>query len=614
MNLKSLICILASFSFSCGLSALAFDGSGSLNVQPSTYSAEGAGPSSCSTPVKVGLKTDGSIISKPPLRVAVILEDVNNAIDGGLYGELLFDRDFESGYEAPASSAASAQSGWRVEGDKINFSIATDNPVHSNNPHFARLDVKGGIATMINNGGNAFVNSGFGGIALKKGEPYRLRLKARSTKKIPLELDLTTNHGRKMGSGKITINKSEEWQDYELILTPDDHTPDAELRIIPKNNGVLDLDMVSLFPVNTYNSRENGLRADVATAIAEMNPGYVIFPINVENAANEAGEPLGWKGSVGALEARIHGKSADGAHHTNGFGLFEYLRFCEDIAATPLPVFTVADITPNNHDKILANIIDLIEYANGDSNSQLGKMRTDAGHPSSFRINTIGIMPSTTNNPSLSSAVNGLIAEIKNANPQITVIDLAGPGVTDVSAEGENVGEALKNALRLTSLESDGRNVEMALYSPLLSNRMNGLKKGALIGFSNSDMVTSAAYRVGRIFGENCGDATYNLSLSVDGDNKDDANGKIAAGITKDTKSGDVIVKLVNLLPTEITTEVDLKKLFPGHNGPLNSIRTALTGSPSQDKAIVKTDRVSLDSPFFNIPLAPGSLTVLRIK
>lgn len=286
-------------------------------------------------PLKATLTASGTSKEISPLLMGIFFEDINYAADGGLYGELVQNRDFEYTPGEGRDKEWGPKYAWTVEGDKIDFEISEENPIHQNNPHFARLDVKGGIATLVNNGGNAFVNSGYDGIPLKKGEPYRFRLKARASKNMPVEICLMSDHGRKLATGKIKVKSSRDWKDYEIILTPDEHSDKASLKLVPKMAGTLDLDMVSLFPVNTFKGRENGLRADLAQTLADLKPRFMRFPGGCVAHGNGLDNMYDWKGSIGKLEERKPLYNLWGYHQTRGLGYFEYFQFCEDVGAEP---------------------------------------------------------------------------------------------------------------------------------------------------------------------------------------------------------------------------------------------------------------------------------------
>lgn len=643
-------------------------------------------------PVKGSVVATGQSKDISPLLMGIFFEDINYAADGGLYGELVQNRDFEyNNDERRNVKEWGPDYAWKVEGDKIDFSISTDEPIHPNNPHFARLNVKGGIATLVNNGGNAFVNSGFDGIAVKKGEPYRLRLKARSTKKMPMEINIVSDHGRKVASGKVTVKQSKDWKDYELILTPDEYSPNSTLQIVPKNNGTLDLDMISLFPVNTFKGRENGLRADLAQTLADLKPRFVRFPGGCVAHGNGIDNIYDWKGSVGKLEERKPLSNLWGYHQTRGLGYHEYFQFCEDIGAEPLPVVAAGVPCQNSsapshysHDVItshgqqggipmedmddyLQDILDLIEYANGPVSSEWGAKRAAAGHPEPFNLKYIGIGNEDMITEVFKERFNLLNNGVKKVHPEITVIGTVGPFYEGADYEegwklakeqrvdmvdehyyvdpawliynqdyyddydrngtkvylGEwaahlpgrpsNIETALAEALYLTSVERNGDVVTMSSYAPLLAKDNHTQWKPDLIYFNNTEIRPTTDYETMRLYGENSGNKYFHADVKVDSDN-DKVKARIGSSIVKDEATGDIIIKLVNMLPVETSMDIDITKFYPEGKGAINSVRTVMSGKPADDKASVKTDRVTLDSPFFNIPLAPYSFTVLRLK
>ena len=643
-------------------------------------------------PVKGSVAATGKTKDISPLLMGIFFEDINYAADGGLYGELVQNRDFEYDNEEKRDIKEwGPQYAWEVRGDKIGFTISTDEPIHANNPHYARLDVKGGIATMVNNGENAFVNTGFDGIPVKKGEPYRFRVKARSTKKMPVEIDIISDHGRKVASGKITVSKSRDWKDYELILTPDEYSANSTLHIIPKNTGVLDLDMVSLFPVNTFKGRENGLRADLAQTLADLKPRFVRFPGGCVAHGNGIDNIYDWKGSIGKLEERKPLSNLWGYHQTRGLGYHEYFQFCEDIGAEPLPVLAAGvpcqnSWTPSHYshdavtnygqqggipmedmDEYVQDVLDLIEYANGPATSEWGAKRAAAGHPQPFNLKYIGIGNEDMITEVFKERFNKINKAVKKAYPEIIVIGTVGPFYEGPDYEegwrlakeqnidmvdehyyvdpawliynqdfyddydrngtkvylGEwaahlpgrpsNMETALAEALYLTSVERNGDVVTMSSYAPLLAKDNHTQWKPDLIYFNNTEIRPTTDYETMRLYGENSGNKYLDATVRIDSDN-DKVRARVGASVVKDEKTGDIIVKLVNMLPVEASMEVDLKKFYPAGQGAVNSIRTVMSGKPADEKASVKTDRVSLDSPFFTIPLSPYSFTVLRLK
>ncbi len=48
--------------------------------------------------------------------------------------------------------------------------------------------------------------------------------------------------------------------------------------MLAEGPGTVDLDMVSVFPEDTWQGRENGLRKDLVQLLKEMKPGFLRFP------------------------------------------------------------------------------------------------------------------------------------------------------------------------------------------------------------------------------------------------------------------------------------------------------------------------------------------------
>lgn len=265
--------------------------------------------------------------------IGVFFEDLNYAADGGLYAELVQNRDFEySETDGNKDKSWNSRYAWSVEGKGMTFDVSTEQPVHPNNPHYAVLDVA--------QPGGSFTNTGFDGIAVKEGEKYDFSLFAR------------TPDGR--GSGKAVVRlidplgktiaettvslSSKTWKKREAVLKATATVAQARLVIIPQSAGRYALDMISLFPQKTFKGRKNGLRADLAQAIADIRPRFVRFPGGCLAHGDGVDNIYHWKETIGPLEARKPAANIWRYHQTRGLGYFEYFQFCEDIGAEPLPV------------------------------------------------------------------------------------------------------------------------------------------------------------------------------------------------------------------------------------------------------------------------------------
>ena len=68
------------------------------------------------------------------------------------------------------------------------------------------------------------------------------------------------------------------WEKYTAELVPEKTVDDARLVLLAHGIGRIGIDMVSLFPRNTFKNRPNGLRTDLAQTIDDLNPKFVRFP------------------------------------------------------------------------------------------------------------------------------------------------------------------------------------------------------------------------------------------------------------------------------------------------------------------------------------------------
>lgn len=392
--------------------------------------------------IKATLKVDKENKEISPLLLGIFFEDINYAADGGLYAELIQNRDFE--YKPGEGKGKNWGPLYAWETKHVKSEISQDNPVHPNNPHFIRLSLNGSDKA-------ALINKGYDGISLKGREDYKFSLKGRSDSRLELDVKLVTPEKEIIASAQLTIEPTGEWTDSEVTLTPSQDVSGAELVIEPKGKGILDLDMISLFPANTFNNRENGLRKDLAQTLADLKPQFVRFPGGCVAHGNGIDNIYDWKGSIGSLEERKPLSNLWGYHQTRGLGYYEYFLFCEDIGAEPLPVlaaavpcqnsswpsrFSTDDITRygqqggipmDSLDNYIQDVLDLIEYANGPVTSKWGAKRAEAGHPEPFNLKYIGIGNEDMITEVFKERFIRINKAVKEAYPEITVIGTVGP-------------------------------------------------------------------------------------------------------------------------------------------------------------------------------------------
>lgn len=376
-----------------------------------------------------------------PTMYGLFFEDINYAADGGLYAELVKNRSFEFPQHFM---------GWKTFGK---VALKDDGPFERN-PHYVRLSYAGHPHKQT-----GLDNEGFFGIGVKKGEEYRFSVWARvpegeAAGKIRIELADTKSMGEQQAfaTADLTID-SKEWKKYRVILKPGATHPKAVLRIFLASPQTVDLEHVSLFPVDTWKGHENGLRKDLAQALADIKPGVFRFPGGCIVEGTDLASRYDWKKSVGAVENRPLNENRwqytfphrffPDYYQSYGLGFYEFFQLSEEIGAEPLPVLSCglacqfqntdadAHVPLCNLDSYIQDALDLIEFANGAADTPWGKVRADMGHPAPFNLKFIGIGNEQWGRE-YPERLEPFVKAIRKAYPEIKIVGSSGP-----DSEGE---------------------------------------------------------------------------------------------------------------------------------------------------------------------------------
>lgn len=620
----------------------------------------------------------------------IFFEDLNYAADGGLYGELVQNRSFE--YDAADQLSWNAFSFWTVEqrGEgKGSVVVKMAAPIHPNNPHYVDLTVN------TPGDGVGISNSGYDGFPLKAGEPYAVSLFAHQLfmdepwganntiegRPMPIVVRLEDAKGASLGELSFDV-VGREWKKLAGQITPTHSAAAARVVVLAKAKGGIALDEISVFPVHTFHDRLNGLRADLAQAIAELKPKFVRFPGGCLAHGDGLDNIYRWKDTIGPVEQRKGQRDLWGYHQSVGLGYFEYFQFCEDIGARPLPVLAAgvccqfADASPwmgqqalplGQMPAYIQDVLDLIEWANGPATSPWGAKRAAAGHPAPFGLKYLALGNEDLITPAFTERFRLLFDAVKAKHPEIEVIGTAGaiPDGPDFDrawklAREANVplvdehyykspqwfwdnlhrydgydrkgpkvyvGEyaahdpdkrntlrtALAEAAGCTSFERNGDVVSLASYAPLLARRGHTQWVPDMIYFTATDVYRSANYYVQQLFSTNSGDAWLETAAT---------GGELpklfSVSAVRDSKSGDVIIKLVNGSEATVPLTLELTGLAAGEH---RALKTVLTG-PSLDAVnedgaapvVAPTAQEITVSSGFGMQAPAASLTIIRIS
>ncbi len=382
------------------------------------------------------MKTNKPGAPVQPTMYGIFFEDINYAADGGLYAEKIKNRSFEF----PQNFM-----GWNIFGS---VELKDDGPF-DRNPHYVRLGNPGHAHKWT-----GLENEGFFGVSVEKDHEYRFSVWARTpeggTSNLRVQLVDPASRGERqaVAEAKIAID-SKEWKKYQVTLKPSTTVKDGMLRIfLNKPENTVDLEHVSLFPVDTWKGHENGMRKDLAQKLADLHPGIFRFPGGCIVEGTDLDTRYNWKNSVGPVENRPLNENR--WHYTfnhrfypdyfqsYGLGFYEFFLLSEEIGSEPLPIVSVglacqfqnndehAHVPVDSLDQYIQDTLDLIEFANGDTSTTWGKLRADMGHPEPFNLKYIGIGNEQWG-PEYPAHLEPFLKAVRSKYPDIKIVGSSGP-------------------------------------------------------------------------------------------------------------------------------------------------------------------------------------------
>ncbi len=347
---------------------------------------------------RITVQTDRPGAAIRPTMWGIFFEDINFGADGGLYAELVKNRSFEF---------PDRIMGWgRIlrEGSE-GYIYIERYPQEQVNAHFLRMRVgKTGQ-------GFGLSNEGFRGMGIREGKDYRFSVLARLTDSasMTLRVELVGAGDRKLAEAKLD-GFSSQWDMYTAVLHAQTTELKARLNLFVEGSGTLDLDMVSLFPVDTWKGRANGLRADLVQMLADLKPGFLRFPGGciVEGRSLDVryqwkttiGDPAERKLIVNRWNTEFNHRLTPDYYQSFGLGFYEYFLLSEDLGAEPMPIlncgmacqFNTGELAPLDElGPYVQDALDLIEFANGPADRGWGRKRAEMGHPEPFGLELLGI-------------------------------------------------------------------------------------------------------------------------------------------------------------------------------------------------------------------------------
>ncbi|PKB16480.1 alpha-L-arabinofuranosidase C-terminal domain-containing protein [Flavobacterium sp. 5] len=633
---------------------------------------------------KLEVNTSKTITKIEPTMYGVFFEDINFAADGGLYAEMVKNRSFEfddrlMGWKQPKS-------------DKHNYNTESGIAVpvqfsqKGTNHNYCRVTVKDAKGYEI-------INEGFRGMGVKSGAKYNLTLKAanQSGTISKIIVQLIDKDNKVLGESSIAVSGN-SWKEYTTQLTSNATEAKAKLRFTFEGTGVIDLDMISMFPEDTWKGRKNGMRKDLVQLLYDMQPGFLRFPGGCIVEGRTLAQRYQWKKSVGAVEDReilinrwnteFEHKPTPDYFQSFGLGFFEYFQLSEDIGASPLPIlscgmacqFNTGELVPMDKlDPYVQDAIDLIEFANGGTDTPWGKVRSDMGHPKPFNLKFIGVGNEQWG-PDYIERFKVFEKAIKSKYPNITIVSGSGPfpegdyfeyaqtelkklnaeivdehyykspewfrknvtrydnydrkgpkifageyaaqSVAIASPENKNNWEcAFSEAAFMTGMERNAEVVHLTSYAPLFAHEEGWQWTPDMIWFNNLESFGTPNYYVQKMFANNKG--TDLLAITQDGKALIGQNDLFASAV-KDTNTKEVIVKLVNTSAKAQDISIDLKGTKLESKGKIITLASSDLNDENSfsnpKKLSPKESEYTLKGEKAALNLPAYSVTILKLK
>ena len=350
---------------------------------------------------------------------------------------------------------------WRKivpEGSFAAFGIHDNDPVATENPHYATVEVEHAPAALD--------STGWDGMVFRAGETYDFTawMRVRSESAMPVTVSLRGDDGNIIAENTITVSVS-AWTTYQASLTVPEHG-DAGSSVATQGNIASGLRrrrrhrprLRHLEPRTTYHGLKH-FRPDLVEALADLKPRFMRFPGGCITHGLGMDNMYHWDRTIGPVEHRPHNFNLWGYHQSFRIGYYEYLCLCETIGAKPLPVLPAGvscqntsqgpvPVAQEDMPAYIDEVLHLIEFCNGSTATEWGAKRAAMGHPEPFGLEYLGIGNEDLIDDVFKNRFQQIFDAVKAAYPDIVVVGTVGP-----APSGQDYEEGWKYAREAESAD-----------------------------------------------------------------------------------------------------------------------------------------------------------------
>ncbi len=523
--------------------------------------------------------SENSMIPVKQNGVCLSLEDVNYAFDGGLYAEMLENRNFEA-KEVRANGGTISLSpggtfGWEPwpKGADVALKLKNDRPLFSENPHYMRV--------VAGEGGAGMRNLAYGGLSLRKNTEYLVSFFIRSYDYKDAAFIGLYAGGQSVDVKKVRIKNNGKWVRYEVKLKPKADIEGADLVFTLRKAGMVHANDFSMLPADAI---LGVFRRDIVDLLKEIKPKYLRFAGGHIPGSSLA--PYAWKDSLFEPERRrqmwnpwaIANEPFYG--QTLGLGFYECFRLAEYLGARPVPTIALPDLSPADaqFEACVQDAADLIEFANGEKDTMWGSLRDELGHSSPFNVTHLALEDGVSEEqlsafaqrfkklcPGIGLILPGesgdlcrmpvhapkedllCMAKGDRVFSKKTFVELS--ALPKTASNGPETGTwegALAEAAYLTSIEHNADMVPSESFTPLLARAGHAVRTPALIWMDAGRAFGTPSYYVQKIFSLYTGDLIVQAAPD---------DGRVVVSASE--REGFTFVKLANISDAPLEAEIE---------------------------------------------------------
>jgi alpha-L-arabinofuranosidase len=609
------------------------------------------------------IETDKPVAKVSPTLYGLMTEEINYSYEGGLYGEMVSNRNFLSDWSGTHDWFLSP---FGTAGGAISTDPATG-------PSAALpSSMKVTVARADGADKLGVTNDGWWGMAVRPDTTYQGSLYAKADVAEVVRISLVSDDAGKVLASAKLAELGKDWKQYAFSMkTGADVTPSSRNHLLIEFDrpGTVWLQLLSVFGP-TYKNRANGNRIDLMEMMAAMHPAFLRLPGGNYLEGNTIQERYDWKRTIGPLVDRPGHESPWNYRSTDGLGLLEYLEWCEDLKMQPVLAVYAGYSLRQQHvnpgpelEPYVQDALEEIEYVTGDASTKWGAERAKDGHPEPFALKyvEIGNEDWFDQSKSYDGRYTQFYKAIKTKYPALTLIstgdtqqnnrgnavksvkpdmidehyyrradefykdthhydkmDRNGPKIfvgewaTREGTPTPNMGAALGDAAWMTGMERNSDLILLSSYAPLFVNvNPGGMQwQSDLIGYDANSAYGSPSYYAQMMFASHIGTEILSADLQGAGD-------RLFYSVTRDAAKGVVYVKLVNASSAKQDVRISLAGANVKSSAKLISLSaatTAATNSITDPKRVVPVESTVKVGKEFTRTVPGYSVEVLEIS